>query len=859
MALQERIFSLETEYGINFYPDGDSKAPDPKVQVKSLQEVLVEGYGLAGSDFLANGSKFHHDVGHAEWSLPECRSAREAAVYDKAADHLLATIIPQAQQRLARQGFQGTLFVFKNNVDSVGHTFGCHENYLMLRDTDVLGGEAFLRYIVRCLVPFLVTRQIFCGAGRLIPPRSGSDQPPVFQISQRADFIETVVSKETRSERAIVNLGREEEPLAAGNYRRLHLILGDSNLSGWATWMKLGTTGIVLRMIEDLFIGDIPLLADPVAALRQISHDPTCRAPIPLRDGRTMSPIDIQWHYYDLAEEYLDGFGFSVEEEAILEAWGQALEDLEQDPMRLRDRADWVIKKRLMDAFLERLGGSWKHWPGSQEALSGLLGIELRYHDVSQEGLFSRLWKPDTLVAEEEIQQAQNHPPLYTRARIRGKTVALQDHLPVTVAEWGKVNIAGEELKLLDPLEFNHPLFFDYWMNGIKKLEQAVQDAPQDAQRHFELGRAYETQEQYAQAVAAFEEAVRLKQDEPSYLRSLAHTYLVTGRYEEAITCYQRANELESDPKKHGYNGLGEAYRYLGRYDEAITAYQRALELNAEAIFPIENLGQTFLKQGLINEAEKHFRMAIDRSGGNLISLVALGAILLHRGDVNRANSCFSAALSLPERRARLGITSSAMSYFKAVASLALGREDGLRSLERALQHRGPESAEGLFLLKPLLTLLAESPYPPRDVQTALDLTKESALYVSEDRDTRPDRVEGDDWQDALHHPSPYIRIRAVTYLGWQNTEAALTALAQIVQTDPDEQVRRTAVEVLGRIGNEQAVDALIRCLRDPDLVVRWAAEEALERSARGKVESPPAGSPVSPPDTEEHLVQMIS
>jgi len=583
MALQERIFSLETEYGINFYLDGDGKAPDPKVQVKSLQEVLVERYGLAGSDFLANGSKFHHDVGHAEWSLPECRSAREASVYDKAADHLLAMIIPQAQQRLVRQGFRGTLFVFKNNVDSVGHTFGCHENYLMVRDTDVLGGEAFLRYIVRCLVPFLVTRQIFCGAGRLILSPLGPDQPPVFQISQRADFIETIVSKETRSERAIVNLSREEEPLAAGNCRRLHLILGDSNLSGWATWMKLGTTGIVLRMIEDLFIGDIPLLADPVGALRQISHDPTCRAPIPLRDGRTMSAIDIQWHYYDLAEEYLDGFGFSEEEEAILEAWGQALEDLEQDPMRLRDRADWVIKKRLMDAFLERLGGSWEHWPGGQEALSGLLGIELRYHDVSQEGLFSRLWKPDTLVAEEEIQQAQNDPPLYTRARIRGRAIALHSDLPVTLEKWTALSIGGEEVELTDPLEFSHPL-----------LPEALKD---------------------------------------------------------------------------------------------------------------------------------------------------------------------------------------------------------------------------------------------------LD----------------------DQWPNVLHHPSPHIRIRAVTYLGWQNTETALAALAQIAQTDPDERVRRTAVEVLGKIGNEQAVDALIRCLRDPERVVRWAAEEALERSARGKAEAPPAGAPVSPPDTGEHLVQMIS
>lgn len=247
MALQERIFGLETEYAINFYPTkADDTRPDAQTMVKALHSALAHLAGVQNSSCLVTGASFFHDVGHAEWAQAECRSAGEAAAYDKAADHLLAQALPFAQELLLQDGHRGHLLVAKNNVDFEGHTYGCHENYLMVRDGEFLTGEHFLRYLARVLIPFLVTRQVFAGSGRLI----ADSQHLSYEISQRAAFIDTIVSGETIKERPIFNIGREAEPLAANTYRRLHLILGDANLSGWATWMKLGTTAIIVRIIR---------------------------------------------------------------------------------------------------------------------------------------------------------------------------------------------------------------------------------------------------------------------------------------------------------------------------------------------------------------------------------------------------------------------------------------------------------------------------------------------------------------------------------------------------------------------------------------------------------------------------------
>lgn len=456
MSLRERIFSLETEYGAQFYADDKMPVPpNPERCVRVLVRVISDAHSAAAGDYLVNGSKFHYDVGHPEWSLPECRSAREAASYDKAADLLLREAVPEVLDRLKAERYEGHFLLFKNNVDSAGHTFGCHENYMMQRDTTLLGGTPFKRYMVRCLVPFLVTRQLMCGAGSLKFTERGS---PVFSLSQRAEFTSAVASVETMHNRAIVNLGRENEPWSPKGYRRLHLILGDSNMSGWATWMKLGTTGLLLRMIEDLYPNEVPLLADPVQALRDISRDPSCTKTVPLRDGSRVRALDIQRYYYETACDYVERFGFSDEEDEILEAWEQALNDLEEDPARLSDRADWAIKRMLMAANLEKLGGSWEAWDADPESISSLKAVDLRFHDLSSQGYYARLYADDTLVSADEIECAQKEPPPYTRANIRGRAIAgaRLNGSSASAENWSNLEVDGSMLYLRDPLQFAH-------------------------------------------------------------------------------------------------------------------------------------------------------------------------------------------------------------------------------------------------------------------------------------------------------------------------------------------------------------------------------------------------------------------
>jgi len=471
--VRERIFSLETEYAISFHPNEGSDTPEHKRIVEALRRPLIKQYGIPNSSFLINGSKFHHDVGHAEWSLPECRSAREATVYDKAADHTLGLLIPAAEQVLADGGYRGKLFVVKNNADTEGHTYGCHENYMAECETEWLGMEDHLRLTVRYLVPFLVTRQVFCGAGRVgFGPRL--EEGFGFQIMQRADFIDAIVSEETRKERAIVNLGRENEPLASGNYRRLHLILADANMSGWATYLKLGTTGIVLRMLEDLCFGDIPHLQDPLSALRQISRDPTCTVQVPLRDGRMATAIEIQRTYLEQAQAYFRFYEPSVEEQEIMQLWARALDALEQDPMSLFGKVDWVTKKYLMDRYLDKAGLGWEHDLRGQPAYYELLRMDIQYHNLSpDDGLFYRLLRGrlDTLIPNEEIHQAQGTPPPYTRAKVRGDVIAAARRIGVSVevGKWDQLEIGRYSITVDNPLDFFIPEVFALFKEGALK------------------------------------------------------------------------------------------------------------------------------------------------------------------------------------------------------------------------------------------------------------------------------------------------------------------------------------------------------------------------------------------------------
>lgn len=459
--MDERIFSIETEYAIFFEPDPDSTKPENNEIVDALRWPLIQGYGLPRCKYLVNGAKFDYDVGHAEYSLPECRSAREATVYDKAADAQLAQATPTAQERLAQRGYRGRLSIVKNNADTEGNTYGCHENYMALSESDWLGREDHLRLTIRYLIPFLVTRQLFCGAGRFgFGPRL--EEGPGFQIMQRADFIDAVVSKETQKERAIVNISRENEPLATGNFRRLHLILADANMSGWATYLKLGVTGILLRMVEDLYLDNIPHLLDPLNSLRRISRDPSCRTRVPLRDGRALTAIEIQRLYLAQAQHYFDTHEASPEENEILTHWEETLSVLEKKPGQLFGKVDWITKKYLMDRYLERNGLTWNSDLRNHAAYYELLRMDIQYHTLAfDEGLFYRLLrgKSDSLITEEEIEQAKSVAPPFTRARVRGAVVAAARRVGATleVDRWDHLRIGHVGVELGNPLDFFLP------------------------------------------------------------------------------------------------------------------------------------------------------------------------------------------------------------------------------------------------------------------------------------------------------------------------------------------------------------------------------------------------------------------
>ena len=455
--MRERIFSLETEYGVVHRPSPHAAHAERHVIVGAIIAAVTGRLGAPHTSFLINGSRLYCDAGHAEWSLPECRSAREAVVYDRAADRALVRAIPEAERLLSNRGFRGHLSLIKNNVDPEGNTYGCHENYLAATTTRWLDATAHLRFSVRALLPFLATRQILSGTGRLGWGTRCEDGLR-FQISQRADFISELVSAGTRAGRAIVSIGRESEPFATGDVRRLHLILGDANLSGWATWMKLGTTGLVLRMIEDLALGDIPHLVDPVAALHAVSRDPACRIVLALRDGTRRTATEVQRIYCEAAAGYVHACEASDEERKLIAEWAAALDALDRDPAELAGKADWVTKRALIERQLERDGTSWDDVASEPRRGFAAQRIDIQYHDLTPgTGLHARLLgrRADTLVEEAEIERAVRGAPAHTRARIRGDLVAARRAgSQVDITTWDAAWVGGAAIALPDPMQF---------------------------------------------------------------------------------------------------------------------------------------------------------------------------------------------------------------------------------------------------------------------------------------------------------------------------------------------------------------------------------------------------------------------
>src|SRR5437773_5008688 len=357
---------------------------------------------------LSNGARFYNDHAHPEYSTPECTTLRQIIAQDKAGERILAECARRRNQKLPPAN---EVRLYKNNTDFFGHSYGCHDNYLVSR-------EVAWDRIVAGILPFLITRQIFAGAGKMgTEAESASGEPGAFQISQRADFCSVLVCIDTMNRRPLINT-RDEPHVAASRYRRFHVILGDSNMSEWATALKIGTTALVLGLIER---GEAPQLeiAQPVDANKSISRDQNCDWIIELKDGRKISAIEVQRIYLQAAAK-IDHDSSDEDRQWILREWENVLNDLERDVMTTRDRVDWVAKKFLLNALQEEEKLSWSDpW---------LQSIDLEYHNVDLEsGLYYELARQGSvrrLVREEEIKTAIFTPPETTRAFFRGRSVA---------------------------------------------------------------------------------------------------------------------------------------------------------------------------------------------------------------------------------------------------------------------------------------------------------------------------------------------------------------------------------------------------------------------------------------------------
>lgn len=461
-----KVCGIETEYGILV------KGADPNPVAAS--SVLINSY-VAGSDrridwdfvdehpgqdargfswedslppevepqlvnaVLTNGARYYVDHAHPEISTPECRTASQALVYDRAAEEIARTSMRLVKAYLPADA---EIVLYKNNSDGKGNSYGCHENYLLDR------GVPFGRLVAE-ITPHFVTRQVFAGAGKVgceHPAFSPADVP--FQISQRADFFEEEVGLETTLKRPIVNT-RDEPHCDPLKYRRLHVIVGDANTAEVATFLKLGTTSLILAMIEDGAITRDLTLADPVTAIRQVSHDPTLRQTVALRNGERMSALDVQWALYEMADRYAAQRGLDClggDGPLVLSRWYEVLAGLSSDPSSVAAVVDWVAKKRIVDAYAERHGVE-----GYDLRTKAL---DLQYHDMRIEKSIARRAGLEVMCDPDEVRRAVTDPPSDTRAYFRGRVLERWPE-SVVAANWDSIvfDIGRDPLRRVPMME----------------------------------------------------------------------------------------------------------------------------------------------------------------------------------------------------------------------------------------------------------------------------------------------------------------------------------------------------------------------------------------------------------------------
>ncbi len=464
----ERLFGLETEYGIqvdgaddmdvvvesmelircylheNFIARWDYGRENPRLDMRGFEvgelrndkdeplhlqqdrQRKIPLRELKSDLLISNGARLYNDHTHPEYSTPECYSLFDLLEQDRAGERILYNC---AQRRTATRG-KGVVRLYKNNTDFEGHSYGCHENYLISRQMP-------FQQVINGLLPFLVTRQIFAGAGKVGVEQERKVKPGIYQLSQRADFFETIASVDTMHRRPLVNT-RDEPHAEADKYRRLHLIIGDANMSEFITALKVGTTLIFLDLLEAELLPSLSL-ADPIAALKQISRDPAHVWAVALQDGSHLTALEIQQLYLEKATSF--AAGRDRETDWVLAAWGAVLEKLGRDPNELIGQCDWVTLNWLLDAFADDEGLDWE----KPDDRAWLQSQDLEYHNIDPgEGLYLLLEgqeQVERLVDEGGIRRALVQPPAGTRAYFRGRFLE-RFGASVRALNWDSIEIA---------------------------------------------------------------------------------------------------------------------------------------------------------------------------------------------------------------------------------------------------------------------------------------------------------------------------------------------------------------------------------------------------------------------------------
>ncbi len=465
-----KVLGIETEFGILHRNEGDS---NPVAASSMIINAYVNGYleRRVGWDFedehpgvdargfnefdalapeiethlvnavLTNGARYYVDHAHPELASPECTDALQCTIYDRAAEEILIRSMDKANQLLP-DGEE--LVIHKNNSDGKGNSYGCHENYLV--DRSVPFGRIVLQ-----IMPFFITRQIYCGAGKVGSEAAGLTHEEVpFQITQRADFFEEEVGLETTLKRPIVNT-RDEPHADSKRYRRLHVIVGDANMSELQTYLKLGTTAIVLAMIDDDMAPSNCAFEVPVRTLREVSYDIDLAATHRLANGTTVTALEIQWVYYEAAERWADRHGFDVvggEEVGtdLMERWASILTALEEQPDSLADSIDWIAKRRLYEGFRSRHDLEWSD--------PRMAALDLQYHDLRPAKGLARRIGLTRISDDSQVETAITQPPMTTRAFFRGRCLEKYPD-QIVAANWDSMvfDVGSDPLRRVPMLE----------------------------------------------------------------------------------------------------------------------------------------------------------------------------------------------------------------------------------------------------------------------------------------------------------------------------------------------------------------------------------------------------------------------